>query len=52
LITMIIWLAVFSVYIIPLVLIVWFVLRWRRLHTGRPLPYAANIHHQRPLSEE
>jgi Domain of unknown function (DUF4349) len=39
--TMIIWLAVFSVYIIPLVLIVWFVLRWRRLHAGRPLPAAA-----------
>ena len=52
LITMIIWMAVFSVYIIPPVLIIWFVLRWRRLHTGRPLPYAANIHHQMPLPEE
>lgn len=39
--TIIIWLVVFSVYIIPLVLIVWFVLRWRRLHAGRPLPASA-----------
>jgi len=39
--TVVIWLAVFSMYIIPLVLIVWFVLRWRRLHTGRPIPATA-----------
>ncbi len=40
--TALIWLAVFSVYVIPLVLIVWFVLRWRQLHTERPIP-ASNV---------
>ena len=40
--TLLIWLAVFSVYIIPLVVIVWFVLRWRRLRTGRPFPATAS----------
>lgn len=39
--TVLIWVVVFSVYIIPLVLIVWFVMRWRRLHAGRPLPAVA-----------
>lgn len=50
--TIIIWLVVFSVYIIPLVLIVWFVLRWRRLHAGRPLPASATPPPRRPLPEE
>jgi Domain of unknown function (DUF4349) len=40
--TFVIWLAVFSVYIIPLLLIVWLVLRWRRLRTGRPIPATAS----------
>ncbi len=40
--TLVIWLAVFSVYIIPLVVIVWLVLRWRRLRTGRPIPATAS----------
>jgi hypothetical protein len=40
--TLVIWLAVFSVYLIPLVLIVWLVLRWRRLRTGRPIPAIAS----------
>ncbi len=39
--TVVIWLAVFSVYVIPLALIAWFVLRWRRLHSGRPMPATA-----------
>ena len=39
--TVLIWLVVFSVYIIPLALVVWFVIRWRRLHSGRPLPAIA-----------
>jgi hypothetical protein len=41
LLTVLIWLAVFSVYIIPALLIVWFVRRWRRLQ-GRPAPAAMN----------
>jgi hypothetical protein len=40
--TLVIWLAVFSVYIIPLVVIVWLVLRWRHLRTGRPIPATAS----------
>jgi hypothetical protein len=40
--TMVIWLAVFSVYVIPLALIVWLVLRWRRWHIERPIP-ASNV---------
>ncbi len=40
--TLVIWLAVFSVYIIPLVVIVWLVIRWRRLRTGRPIPATAS----------
>ncbi len=40
--TFVIWLAVFSVYIIPLVLIVWLVLRWKRLRTARPFPATAS----------
>ena len=36
--TLLIWLAVFCIYIIPLALIVWFVRRWRRLHTQRLVP--------------
>jgi hypothetical protein len=36
--TMVIWLAVFSVYVIPLALIVWLVLRWRRWRIERPIP--------------
>lgn len=40
--TAVIWLAVFSVYVIPPTLIVWFVLRWRRLRAGRPIP-ASNV---------
>jgi hypothetical protein len=40
--TLVIWLAVFSVYLIPLVVIVWLVIRWRRLRTGRPIPATAS----------
>jgi Domain of unknown function (DUF4349) len=36
--TIVIWLAVFSVYVIPLALIVWLVLCWRRWHIARPFP--------------
>lgn len=36
--TIVIWLAVFSVYVIPLVLLVWLVLRWRRWRIARPFP--------------
>ncbi len=33
--TMVIWLAVFSVYVIPLALLAWLVLRWRRWRVAR-----------------
>src|SRR2546421_11452002 len=36
-----IWLVVFSVYIIPLALIVWFVRRWRRAQEQRAAPAVA-----------
>src|SRR5258708_33382949 len=36
--TLLIWLAVFCVYIIPLALIVWLVQRWRRLRMQRLVP--------------
>ncbi|MFL5691840.1 MAG: DUF4349 domain-containing protein [Ktedonobacteraceae bacterium] len=36
--TLLIWLAVFCIYIIPLALIVWLVQRWRHLRTQRLVP--------------
>ncbi len=39
--TVFIWLLVFSVYIIPLALIVWFVRRWRRAQEQRAAPAVA-----------
>ncbi len=39
--TVFIWLVVFSVYIIPLALIVWFVRRWRRAQEQRAAPAVA-----------
>jgi hypothetical protein len=39
--TVFIWLVVFSVYIIPLALIVWFVRRWRRAQELRAAPVVA-----------
>jgi len=39
--TVFIWLVVFSVYIIPLALIVWFVRRWRRAQEQRGAPAVA-----------
>jgi hypothetical protein len=42
LLTLLIWLAVFSIYIIPLALVAWFVRRWRRPRGQRlapPLPH-------------
>ena len=39
--TVLIWLVVFSVYIIPLALIVWFVQRWRRAQEHRAAPAVA-----------
>ncbi|MFL5627750.1 MAG: DUF4349 domain-containing protein [Ktedonobacteraceae bacterium] len=36
--TFLIWLLVFSVYIVPVALIVWFVRRWRRLRSQRLVP--------------
>ncbi len=38
LVTLIIWLATFSVYILPVALIVWFILRRRRVQQGIPAP--------------
>lgn len=38
LLTLIIWLAVFSVYIIPLAVIAFFVRRWRRIRSQRAVP--------------
>ncbi len=40
--TLLIWLLVFSVYIVPLALIVWFVRRWRRLRSQRLVPPIVN----------
>jgi len=39
--TVFIWLVVFSIYIIPLALIVWFVRRWRRAQEQRAAPAVA-----------
>jgi len=45
--TALIWLAVFSIYIIPLLLIAWFIRRWRRMQ-GRPAVATTSIP---PLSD-
>lgn len=41
LISVLIWLAAFSIYIVPLALIAWFVRRWRRLQGQRGVPAVA-----------
>lgn len=38
LLTVIIWLLVFSVYIVPLAVVAWFVRRWRRVRVQRAVP--------------
>ena len=42
LVTVLIWLAVFSVYLIPVALVVWFVRRWRHIRVQRFTPDAAS----------
>ncbi len=46
--TVFIWLVVFSVYIIPLALIVWFVRRWRRAQEQRAAPAVAATYQPPP----
>jgi len=41
LLTMIIWLLMFSVYIVPFAIIAWFVQRWRRMRAQRVAPKVA-----------
>ncbi len=41
LLTAIIWLLAFSIYIIPLAVLAWFVQRWRRLHLLKTSPKIA-----------
>ena len=42
LLTVLVWLLVFSVYIVPLVVVVWLVRRWMRMRSGHPMPAVAS----------